>query len=183
MTLAYGRDGVTPDIDAIASHHAVLEEARGIADRHGLTEHWLNSGAEAWVPPRPESALRRPTSPGLVVHIAPPDHVLAMKLVALRRKDRPDIRLLIRRLGMAQATPEDYARLLERVYSGEGQLATALHIPGDDEQATSSEALAIGQWAYDFAASLRDGRGPATAKTFMMRIVDMTRNVMSEIIG
>jgi hypothetical protein len=80
-----------------------------------------------------------------------------MKLVALRRKDRPDIRLLIRRLGMAQATPEDYARLLERVYSGEGQLAIALHIPGDDEQATSSEALVIGQWAYDFAASLRDG--------------------------
>jgi len=34
--------------------------------------------------------------------------------------------------------------------------ATALSIPGDDEQATRSEALAIGTWAHDFAASLRN---------------------------
>lgn len=156
MALAYGRDGLTPDIDAVVSHRAVLEEAQVIADEHGLAEHWLNSGAEAWIPPRPESALRRPIEPGLTVHIAPPEHVLAMKLVALRRKDRPDIRLLIEHLGMAEATPEDYADMLQRVYSGEGQLATALTIPGDDAQATRSEALAIGRWAHDFAASLRD---------------------------
>lgn len=155
MALAYGRDGVTPDIDAIASHRAVLEEARVIADEHGLAEHWLNSRAEFWVPPRPESALRPPTSPGLVVHVAPPEHVLAMKLVALRRKDRPDIRLLIGRLGMARATPEDYADLLERVYNGEGRLATALNIPGADEQACRREVLAIGRWAYEFAAAVR----------------------------
>ena len=157
MALAYGRDGITPDIDAIASHRAVLEEAHAIADRHGLSENWLNGGAEPWVPPRPESALRQPSSPGLTVHVAPADHVLAMKLVSLRRKDRPDIRLLIRRLDMAHAAPEDYADLLERIYSGEGRLATALGIPLGDEQATRSEALAIGQWAHDFAASLRDG--------------------------
>lgn len=157
MTLAYGRDRVTPDIDAIASHRAVVEEARAIAEVHGLAEHWLNSGARAWIPPRPESARRRPTKPGLTVHIAPPDHVLAMKLVALRRKDRPDIRLLIEHLGLADATPEDYADLLERVYSGEGRLAMALNIPGDDAQATRSEALAIGRWARGFASSRRDG--------------------------
>lgn len=157
MALAYGRDGVTPDIDAVASNRAVIEEARAMADEHGLAEHWLNSGAEAWIPPTPASARRRPTEPGLAVHIAPPDHVLAMKLVALRRKDRPDIRLLIKSLGMADAGPEAYADLLERVYTGEGRLATALGIPGDDPQATRTEALAIGSWAHDFAASLRDG--------------------------
>jgi hypothetical protein len=42
------------------------------------------------------------------------------------------------------------------VYSGEGRLATALNIPGDDPEATRTEALAIGQWAHDFAQSLRD---------------------------
>lgn len=157
MALAYGRDGATPDIDAIASHRAVAEEARAIAAAHGLAEHWLNDGATPWVPPRPKAALRRPTAPGLTVHIAPPDHVLAMKLVALRRKDRPDIRLLIQRLGMAQATPEEYADLLERVYSGEGRLAMVLNIPGDDAQAAHAEALAIGEWAHGFAASLRAG--------------------------
>lgn len=158
MALAYGRKDVTPDIDAIASHRAVVEEARGIADRHGLAEHWLNDGARAWVPPRPASARRRPTEPGLTIHIAPAEHVLAMKLLALRRKDRPDIRLLIAHLQMVEAEPEDYADLLERVYSGEGRLATALNIPGDDEQATRNEALAIGRWAHDFVAPLRDGR-------------------------
>lgn len=155
MALAYGRDGATPDIDAIASHRAVAEEARAIAASQGLAEHWLNDSARPWVPPRPQSALRPPTEPGLTVHIAPPDHVLAMKLVALRRKDRPDIRLLIEQLGMAEAVPEEYANLLERVYSGEGRLAMALNIPGDDEDATRAEALAIGEWAHGFAASLR----------------------------
>jgi hypothetical protein len=156
MTLAYGRDRVTPDIDAISSSAAVAEEARAIADEHGLAEHWLNSGAGPWVPPRTDSASLPSTKPGLTIHIAPPDHVLAMKLLALRRKDRPDIRLLIERLGMARAEPEDYADLLERVYGGEGRLATALGIPGDDEEATRSEAMAIGRWARDFASSLRD---------------------------
>jgi len=78
-----------------------------------------------------------------------------MKLVALRRKDRPDIRLLIGQLGLADALPEDYADLLARVYGGEGRLAMALNIAGDDEGATRREALLIGQWAYDFAAQLR----------------------------
>ncbi len=156
MALAYGRDGVTPDIDALASHREVVEEARAIADRHGLAEHWLNDAAGAWVPPRPRPARRRPTKPGLTVHIAPADHLLAMKLVALRRKDRPDIRLLIAHLGMAEAPAEDYAELLERVYSGEGRLATTLNIPRDDPEATRAEVLAIGRWPHDFAESLRD---------------------------
>lgn len=155
MSLAYGREGVTPDIDAVASHRAVAEEARAMSESRGLPDGWLNDGAEAWIPPRPDWARRRPTKIGLTVHIAPPDHVLAMKLVALRRKDRPDIRLLIGQLGLADALPEDYADLLARVYGGEGRLAMALNIAGDDEGATRREALLIGQWAYDFAAQLR----------------------------
>ena len=156
MALAYGRDAVTPDIDALASHRAVAEEARAMADEHGLTAHWLNDAAGPWIPPRPKAARRRPAEPGLTMHIAPPEHVLAMKLVALRRKDRPDIRLLIEHLDMVNASVEDYADLLERVYSGEGRLATALNIPGDDPEATRTEALAIGRWAHDFAQLLRD---------------------------
>lgn len=156
MALAYGRDGVTPRIDALASHRAVAEEARAMAGKHGLTEHWLNDAAGPWIPPRSKAARRRPTKPGLTVHIAPPEHVLAMKLVALRRKDRPDIRLLIEHLDMGDASAEDYADLLEGVYSGEGRLATALNIPGDNPEATRTEALAIGRWAHEFASSLCD---------------------------
>jgi len=57
---------------------------------------------------------------------------------------------------MVHASAGEYADLLERVYSGEGRLATALGIPGDDTEATRREALAIGKWAHDFGASLRD---------------------------
>ncbi|MDE0776764.1 MAG: hypothetical protein OSB43_10865, partial [Nocardioides sp.] len=33
MTLEYGRDGLTPDIDAVISHEAVIEEARALSCR------------------------------------------------------------------------------------------------------------------------------------------------------
>ena len=88
------------------------------------------------------------------MHVAPPEHVLAMKLVAARRKDRPDIRLLIQRCGMVEATAEGYADLLERIYAGEGLLAQMLAISGDEE-AVRREAVLIGEWAREFAADLR----------------------------
>lgn len=44
----------------------------------------------------------------------------------------------------------------EPVYSGEGRLATAPNIPGDDPEATRTEAFAIGRWAHNFAQFLRD---------------------------
>lgn len=157
MTLAYGRDGLTPDIDAVTSHAAVLEEATSMAQDHGLPEGWLNSNAAGWVPPRPEWALTPPTKPGLTIHIAPPEHVLAMKLIATRRKDRPDIRLLIREVGMEDAPPEEYADLLARVYDGEGLLPTMLGINGDDPAAARTEAIRIGEWAHQFASELRNG--------------------------
>jgi len=157
MTLAYGRDGLTPDIDAMTSHAAVLDEATSMAQDHGLPEGWLNSNAAGWVPPRPEWALTPQTKPGLTIHIAPPEHVLAMKLIATRRKDRPDIRLLIREVGMEDAPPEEYADLLARVYDGEGLLPTMLGIKGDDPVATRTEAIRIGEWAYQFASELRNG--------------------------
>lgn len=154
MTLEYGRDGLTPDIDAVVSHQAVFEEARVLAAHHGLPVSWLNSNASGWVPPRPGWARRRPTELGLTVHVAPPEHVLAMKLVAARRKDRPDIRLLIQRCGMVDASAEEFADLLEQVYAGEGLLAQMLAISGDEES-VRKEAVLIGEWACEFAADLR----------------------------
>jgi hypothetical protein len=126
-----------------------------MAARHGLPGEWLNSNATGRIPPRPAWARTRPTEPGLTVHVAPAEHALAMKLVASRRKDRPDIRLLIQYTGMVEAAAEDYADLLQRVYAGEGVLAQLLAVPGADDQATRREALLIGQWAHDFADSLR----------------------------
>jgi hypothetical protein len=154
MTLKYGREGVTPDIDAVASHQAVFEEAGRLAAEHGLPETWMNSNASGWVPPRPMWARRRPTQLGLTIHIAPAEHVLAMKLIAQRRKDRPDIRLLIQRCGMVDATAEEYADFLEQIYSGEDQLAQMLEV-GSEPTDVRREAVAIGEWAHEFVADLR----------------------------
>lgn len=77
----------TQDVDAIVSDGVVMEEAALLADEEGLPPHWLNEAARPWIPPRPETLA--PTKPGLVVHVAPPEHLLAMKLVAMRRQDTP----------------------------------------------------------------------------------------------
>lgn len=154
MAMEYGREGLTPDIDAVASNRAVFVEARRLAAEHGLPKGWLNSNAGGWVPPRPEWSLRRPTELGLTVHVAPPEHLLAMKLIAGRRKDRPDIRLLIQRCDMVHATAEEYADSLEGIYSGEDMLQQMLEV-GTDPEDVRREALAIGEWAHDFASDLR----------------------------
>lgn len=155
MAMEYGRDGLTPDIDAIASHKAVFEESRRLAAEHGLPEGWLNSNAGGWVPPRPDWARRRPIELGLTIHVAPPEHVLAMKLVAQRRKDRPDIRILIEHCGMVDTSAEEYADFLEEIYSGEDLLAQMLAV-GSDPADVRREAVAIGEWARDFVADLRE---------------------------
>lgn len=154
MALEYGREGLTPDIDAVVSHQAVVEEARVLAERHGLPESWLNSNAAGWVPPRPAWALRRATKLGLTVHVAPAEHVLAMKLIAVRRKDRTDIRLLVQHCGLVHATADDYADFLQQVYAGEGLLAQMFGIP-DDPDKVRREAVLIGEWAHQFVAPLR----------------------------
>lgn len=154
MAMEYGREALTPDIDAVASHTAVFEEARAVATRHGLPETWINSNAAGWVPPRPDWARQRPSEPGLTIHVAPAEHVLAMKLVAQRRKDRPDIRLLVVRCGMTESSAEVWADFLEQTYSGEHQLADLLGV-GSDPEDVRDETLAIGQWVHDFTADLR----------------------------
>lgn len=157
MTLAHGRERITPDIDGIVSHRAVIEEAEAVSRRHGLALSWLNTNAAGWVPPRPVEARRRPTTPGLTVHVAPAEHLLAMKLIATRRKDRPDIRALIWLCGMTGASAEEYADLLSRVYTGEGLLAQMLGVD-DDPAEIRREALLIGAWAREFMASSEPGR-------------------------
>ena len=89
-------------------------------------------------------AIQRPTAPGLTVHIAPAKHLLAMKLVALRRQDEPDILALATDLGMTRATAEDFADLLTEVYVGEGVLEQALGVTD-----ARTEALEIGAWVVD----------------------------------
>ena len=128
MALAYDSRRATRDIDAVFQPHGiVLEEARKVAAELGFPAWWLNEQASVYIAPGGDSAAPRVFDhPGLRVSAASPEHLLAMKVLAARRRDVEDIRLLLRHLGLtglaevldvcAQVFPDeavpDRARLL-----------------------------------------------------------------------
>ncbi|WP_352300933.1 DUF6036 family nucleotidyltransferase [Kineosporia sp. NBRC 101731] len=100
IALSIESDRRTRDIDVLATSSAVLEEARKIAINEKLAPGWLNQAARPWIPA--PSDLSAPEEPGLKVIYAPPEHLLAMKLIAMRRQDVPDIVALARRMEHAE---------------------------------------------------------------------------------
>jgi hypothetical protein len=126
----------TLDVDVVASERGVIDEAVALAKDEGIPSTWLNENARGWVPPRLPDADTAPATLGLTVHWAPPEHLLAMKLVALRGRDAPDVVALSHQLGLG-TDPGEYADLLRRVYEGEDALQQMLGVPHDrvDEEA------------------------------------------------
>ncbi len=80
-----------------------------------------------------------------MVQYAPPDHLLAMKMVSLRQQDAPDIAALAAHLGLRRA--EEFSAVLRSVYAGEGVLQQVLGVPEeqvDDEiRATANRVAAF----------------------------------------
>jgi hypothetical protein len=150
IALSIRDDRRTQDIDVIASDAAVLEEAGAIAEAEHLSPNWLNQAARPWIPDHAETSP--PEIPGLKVSFAPPDHLMAMKLVAMRRQDLRDITILAFRIGMLEASAEDYADLLERVYGTKDSLQQVLGVPYEQVRA---EAVARGAIAVRALQSAR----------------------------
>jgi hypothetical protein len=102
MALAYDARRATRDIDAVfTTHGAVTEEARAVAGELGLPSWWLNEQAAVYVAPTGDpNAARVFDHPGLRVSAASPRHLLAMKVLAARRRDADDIAVLARHLGV-----------------------------------------------------------------------------------
>jgi predicted nucleotidyltransferase len=98
MAMAYDARRATRDIDAVFEPHGVvLEEARAVAAELGLPPWWLNEQASSSVAPGVFD------HPGLRVSAASPEHLLAMKVLAARRRDAEDIRFLVKHLQLATA--------------------------------------------------------------------------------
>jgi hypothetical protein len=136
MALAYDSRRTTRDIDAVFHPHgAVVAEAKMVARELGLPDWWLNEQASAYVATGKDTeATRVFDHPGLRVQAASPKHLLAMKVVASRRPDIPDIRVLVSKLNLgsprevvavcAEVFPDEPlpARskpILEEIFSGE----------------------------------------------------------------
>lgn len=119
MALAYDARRSTRDIDAVFEPHGiVLDEAAAVARELGLPRWWLNEQASAYVAPGgdPEAA-RVFDHPGLRVVAASPRHLLAMKVLAARRRDSGDIALLVRHLGLTSV--DEVLRVCAEVFPDE----------------------------------------------------------------
>jgi len=119
MALAYDARRATRDIDAvIISHGIVLEEARALATELGLPQWWLNEQASVYAAPgRDADAALTFDHPGLRVSTASPEHLLAMKAMAARRRDVDDLRLLVGLLHLT--TAEQVVAVCTRVFPDE----------------------------------------------------------------
>ena len=79
----------------------VLDEARAVAADLGLPTWWLNEQASAYVARGEDTnAPRVFDHPGLRVSAASPEHLLAMKVLAARRRDADDIRFLVKHMEL-----------------------------------------------------------------------------------
>lgn len=103
MALAYDARRATRDIDAVFKPHGVvLEEAWAVADELGLPRWWLNEQASTYVAPGGDAAAPHVFDhPGLRVSAASPEHLLAMKVLAARRRDTEDISFLVKHLRLS----------------------------------------------------------------------------------
>lgn len=121
MALAYDRDRLTRDVDAL---FVPAPEVRRIAEEmsgpHGLEPDWLNDAAKGFLPGADEHPRTVFESESLLVQVASPEYLLAMKLHASRDdRDLDDAALLFNRLGYT--TPQECIDLLTATYAA-GQL-------------------------------------------------------------
>ncbi|MGH3715974.1 MAG: DUF6036 family nucleotidyltransferase [Micromonosporaceae bacterium] len=125
MALAYDARRATRDIDAVFQPHGiVLEEARAVAAELGLPQWWLNEQASVYVAPGGDAAAPRVFDhPGLRVSAASPEHLLAMKVLAARRRDAEDIRFLVKHLQLS--TVDEVLALCAEVFADEAVPARA----------------------------------------------------------
>lgn len=119
MALAYDARRATRDIDAVfRPHGVVLEEAESVAKELGFPRWWLNEQASVYVAPGGDvNAPRVFDHPGLRVSAASPEHLLAMKVLAARRRDIEDVRFLIEHLDLL--TVEDVLGVCSNVFPDE----------------------------------------------------------------
>ena len=118
MALAYNRDRVTRDIDAVFEPKvAVYDEAHRMAAEHHLPPNWLNDGVKAFLPDLAPPLLATDvfSAPGISVGIASAEYMFAMKASAARAEaDRDDLRTLV---GILAIDSVDKAfEIIERHY-------------------------------------------------------------------
>ena len=108
MALAYNADRASADIDGtFEPRDVVLDAAAIVAPRRNLDRNWLSDGVRDFMPPEPDDHPRgERIGPALVIEIASPEYVLAMKSMTTRKSDGDlaDAVHLCRLLGISDHT-------------------------------------------------------------------------------
>jgi hypothetical protein len=101
MALAYNTRRFRRDLDAIFEPKAVVyEAAKKVAGRHGLAEDWLNDAVKRFMPGADPNATLLFEEPGILVRVASPRYLFAMKAAAARiDRDAGDLQELYRLSG------------------------------------------------------------------------------------
>lgn len=124
MALAFARDRVTRDIDAVfVPKTRVYDEAKSMAaDDDTLGPDWLNDAVKGFLPSIEDSEAQVILDlPGIRVLVASPRRLLAMKVFAARvDRDRDDILALCRQSNISTIT-----EVLELTHELYGDLLTS----------------------------------------------------------
>lgn len=123
MALAYSRDRVTRDLDAVFEPKAeIYQTAAAMAGDLGLPDSWLNDGVKGLLPDQlpPTEGTSSFSTVGLHVGVASAEYLFAMKAQAARQEtDGADLRHLAQVLGIRDVGSA--LSLVERFY-GPGRL-------------------------------------------------------------
>jgi hypothetical protein len=118
MCLAYGARSSTKDIDAVFRPSSTVRQAAGrVAKRAALDASWLNDGVKGFMSAAGEFAPFLELD-HLVVSLAEPAYLLAMKCMAMRLgeefRDQDDVRFLLRLLDVASV--EETVDIITKYY-------------------------------------------------------------------
>jgi hypothetical protein len=96
IAVVYDATRATRNLDAVfIPSEVVRQAAAAVAEREGLAEDWLNDAVKGFLPGPDPDAQRFYSSDSLIVDVASPRYLLAMKLFAARAEiDADDIILL-----------------------------------------------------------------------------------------
>lgn len=116
MSIEFDSRRTTHDIDAaVRSDRATFDDAAAeVGSRHGLPENWVNSTAVAFFTNEPDDDARELNIPGLRIAVASPEHLVAMKMRALRDRDIDDLIVLFRHLGITR--PDQAVAIHDRLF-------------------------------------------------------------------
>ena len=119
LAVAYDATRATRDLDAVfIPTDIVRQAATAVAEHRGLTEDWLNDAVKGFLPGPDPDAQRFYSSDSLIVDVASPRYLLAMKLFAAPapRSTPTTSSLLYRKLGFT--TVDEGLDLVEQAYPG-----------------------------------------------------------------